>query len=181
MFIINVCLLQGLYLLRFTSKTNKIWNLPRGAQTSAYNWTCWSRSTVLVLLLGLDAALHATLQFYWVINPPCDLVIRSLYSVPPVCILSHCCTPSPLHTPTLHPPTHCGQARQYDLWHLNQWALKSLLNWTDEMARLDWQGDWMTGPEAKRDPEAVLLKCRHQHTGGCRAGGRVLTITGLTD
>ena len=49
------------------------------------------------------------------------------------------------------------------------------------MVRFVWQGDWLTGLEAKRDPEAVALKCRHQHIGGGRIGGRVLAITGLTD
>lgn len=149
----------------------------------AYLWVhCADVSCVGVeVLLGLDAALHATLQFYPVINPPCDLVIRSLCWASPVCFLSQCRTTSPLHHPTSHPPARCGKARRCDLWHLNQRALKSLLNKSDGLGWSGWQGDWLTDPEAKRDPEAAVLKCRHRHIGGGRGGGRVLAITGFTD
>lgn len=96
----------------------------------------------------------------------------------PLCASYHTVT---LQVPSTIPPTRWGKARRCDLWHLNQGALKSLLNKTDGLGRLDWQGDWLTGPEAKRDPEAAALKCRRQHTGGGRGGGRVLAVTGLTD
>lgn len=51
------------------------------------------------------------------------------------------------------------------------------MNWADWTDK----GDWLTGPEAKRDPEAAVLKCRRQRIGGGRGGGRVLAITGFTD
>lgn len=157
------------------------WRIDKAEVEGWLWWCCGLKYTPLEALLGLDVGLHAILQFYWVINSPCDLKIRSLCRASPVCFLSHCHTTSPLHHPTSRSSTRWGKARRCDLWHLNQGALKSLLNKTDGLGRLDWQGDWLTGPEAKRDPEAAALKCRRQHTGGGRGGGRVLAVTGLTD
>lgn len=120
------------------------------------------------------SALH-----HYVINLTCNSMIWSLCFPPAPQLLI---TPSHFQSPpTSNTPTGCGKARQHDLWHLKKKALKSLWSKTDGLGRLEWQGDSMTGPEAKRDPKAVALKCRRQHTEGGRGGGRVLAITGLID
>lgn len=132
-------------------------------------------------VLSLDA--HFILSIYQAINPSCDTVAQPPWRAPPCLILI---TMSYYQSPTIisHTPRCCGKARRHDLWHLKQEALKRLLSKSDRLVRLGRlgrQGDWLTGLEAKRDPEVAALKRGRQHIEGGRGGGRVLAITGLTD
>lgn len=121
---------------------------------------------------SLDLSSHKSTM--WLSSP------ASLWRPHPARFSSHCHNTSLPNHHFTHPRC-CGKAQRHDLWHLKQGALKSLLSKSDRLGRLGRQGNWLTGLEAKRDPEAAALKCCLQHIEGSRGDGRVLAITGLTD